>query len=108
MILDCTDVFVEMPTSYHTQSSPFSDYTHHNNAKGLVKKAPDRAVTFVYLACMVDALWINASQKTAGWIYDLLESEDSVIAVRGFELKDNLLGGVTLNIPPFLDGKTPT
>ena len=47
VILDCTVLFVEMPTSFRSQSATFSNYKHHNTAKGLVGIAPNGAVTFV-------------------------------------------------------------
>ena len=30
VILDCTEIFTEMPTSYRSQSATFSNYKHHN------------------------------------------------------------------------------
>ena len=47
LILDCTELFIEMPTSARAQSSTFSNYKHHNTAKGLVGIAPNGMVTFV-------------------------------------------------------------
>ena len=48
IIIDCTEIFTEMPpTSYRSQSATFSSYKHHNTAKGLVGIAPSGAVTFV-------------------------------------------------------------
>ena len=39
-------------------------------------------------------------------ILDLLEEGDSVMADRGFDIKEDLdLLGVRLNIPPFMKGK---
>jgi hypothetical protein len=38
-------------------------------------------------------------------ILDLLEPGDQVMADRGFDIESDLPSGVTLNIPPFLDGK---
>ena len=47
IILDCTELFIEMPTSARAQSSTFSNYKHHNTAKGLVGIASSGMVTFV-------------------------------------------------------------
>ena len=39
-------------------------------------------------------------------LFDLLDSDDSVMADRGFDIEEDLaLLGVRLNIPPFLRGK---
>ena len=46
-IIDCTEIFTEMPTSYRSQSATFSNYKHHNTAKGLVGITPSGSVTFV-------------------------------------------------------------
>lgn len=104
VILDCTEIFIEMPTSYRSQSATFSSYKHHNTAKGLVGIAPNGAVTFVsdlYAGRFSD----KKITKNSG-IYNLLQNDDSVMADRGFELDDDLPEGVLLNIPPFLNGKS--
>ena len=104
VILDCTEIFIEMPTSYRSESATFSNYKHHNTAKGLIGIAPNGAVTFVsdlYAGRVCDR------KITAGsGIYTLLEPGDSVMADRGFELDDDLPEGVSLNIPPFMRGKS--
>ena len=103
VILDCTEIFIEMPTSYRSQSATFSNYKHHNTAKGLVGIAPNGAVTFVS-----DLYAGRTSDKKLtldSGIYKLLEPGDSVMADRGFEIEDDLPDNVSLNIPPFLNGK---
>ena len=84
VILDCTELFIEVPTSYRTQSATFSNYKHHNMAKGLVGIAPNGAVTLV-----------SQLTSTRGLHHGR----------PGFELDDDLPEGVSLNIPPFPNGK---
>ena len=36
IILDCTEIFIQMPTSFRSQLATFSNYKHHNTAKGLI------------------------------------------------------------------------
>ena len=101
VILDCTEIFIEVPSSYRSQAATFSSYKHRNTAKGLVGIAPSGAVTFVS-----DLFTGRCSDKKivqASGILDMLEKEDDVIADRGFEIEDILPAGVTLNIPPFLN-----
>ena len=93
-----------MPTSYRSQSATFSNYKHHNTAKGLIGIAPNGAVTFV---SDLYAGRVSDRKNTAdSGIYKLLEPGDSVMADRGFELDDDLPEGVSLNIPPFMRGKS--
>ena len=37
VIIDSTEIFTEMPTSYRSQSATFSNYKHHNTAKGYLE-----------------------------------------------------------------------
>ena len=36
VIIDCTEIFLEMPSSCRSQSATFSTYKHNNTAKGLL------------------------------------------------------------------------
>lgn len=103
VILDCTELFIEMPASYRSQSVTFSNYKHHNTAKGLIGIAPNGAVTFVsdlYAGRFSD----KQITKDSG-IYTLLEKGDTIMADRGFNIDSDLPEGVKLNIPPFLNGQ---
>ena len=100
VMIDGTEVFIEMPSSMRSQSETYSNYKHHNTAKGLVGIAPSGAVTFVsdlYAGRCSD----NAITRDCG-ILDLLEKEDSVMADKGFTIADDLPPDTYLNIPPFL------
>ena len=92
-----------MPRSYKSQAATFSNYKHHNTAKGLVGISPNGAVTFasdLYTGRCSD----QKITKDCG-ILELLEPGDSLMADRGFDIGDDLPKNVSLNIPPFLDGK---
>ena len=93
VILDCTEIFIEVPSSYRSQAATFSCYKHRNTANGLVGIAPD-----LFTGRCSDKKIVQASG-----ILDMLEKEDDVMADRGFEIEDILPAGVTLNIPPFLN-----
>ncbi len=100
MILDCTEIFIEMPTSYPSQSATFYNNKHHNTAKGLIGIAPSGAVTFV--SNLYAGRFLDQKITAHSGIYDFLEEADSIMAYRGFELENDFPQGVKLNIPPFL------
>ena len=99
VIIDCTELFTEMPKSYRSQSATFSNYKHHNTAKALVGIAPSGAITFVsdlYAGRVSDKQIV----RQCG-ILNLLEPGDDIMADRGFDIENDLPKDVTLNIPPF-------
>lgn len=102
-ILDASELFVQTPSDLFLQSSSWSNYKHHNTAKFLIGCTPNGAVSFVselYVGSISDV----ELTKVSGYV-DTLKSGVSVMADRGFTIKDMLLErGVTLNIPPFMDG----
>ncbi len=103
VILDATEIFIEMSSSLGSQSESYSNYKHHNTAKGLVGIAPPGAITFVsdsYAGRCSD----KAITKDSG-IYGLLEEGDSIMADKGFTIQDDLPPKTYLNIPPFLGAK---
>ena len=102
VIIDCTKLLIEMPTSFRSQSATFSSYKNHNTAKGLLGISPAGYPTFVselYAGRASD----KQVTKDCG-ILTLLESGDDIMADRGFDIADDMPAGVGLNIPPFLNG----
>ncbi|XP_065186055.1 uncharacterized protein LOC135816882 [Sycon ciliatum] len=103
VVIDCTEFFIQTPTSLARQSATWSNYKSHNTVKVLIGIAPHGHVTFVsdaYEGSISD----KAITESSGLI-TLLEAGDSVMADKGFEIKDLLLDvGVRLNIPPFKSG----
>ena len=100
VILDCSEIFIEVPSSFRNQSATFSSYKHHNTMKALVGIAPSGAVTFVsdiYVGRSSDKQIV----KDCG-ILGILEPGDDVMADRGFDIENLMPEGVTLNIPPFM------
>ena len=62
VIIDCTEIYIEMPTSFRSQSATYSSYKNHNTAKGLIGISPAGYPTFIselYTGSRV----INRSQK---------------------------------------------
>ena len=83
-----------------TQSSTYSNYKRHNTAEGLIGITPAGALPFVsdiYTGRTSDKKTTQDSQ-----IFTLLETGDSVMADKGFDIGEDLPQGVHLNVPPFL------
>ena len=103
VIIDCTELFIQRPSSLQSQVLPFSNYKHHNTFKFLVGISPGGVVTFV------SKLWggrVSDKEIAKKCILELLEPGDNVIADKGFNIKEVLAPlGVHLNIPPFLSQK---
>lgn len=101
VILDCTEIKCQMPSSLLLNSRLFSSYKNHTTVKGLIGIAPSGAITFtsqLYTGSISDREIVERSG-----ILDLPLSEgDDVMADKGFTIQDLLPLGVSLNIPPFL------
>lgn len=105
IIIDCTEVFCEMPSSLLLNSELFSSYKNHVTLKGLVGISPCGAITFVsqlYTGSISDREIVLRS----GLLAQAFDVGDSVMADKGFQIQDILPLGVSLNIPPFLGGNS--
>ncbi|XP_068713587.1 uncharacterized protein [Montipora foliosa] len=101
VILDCTEIFVQTPTSLLLQSQFYSSYKSSTTLKGLIGITPYGAISFV--SCLYTGGISDKEITRCSGILDLLEQGDSVMADKGFDIDDLLRAkGVALNIPPFL------
>ena len=103
VVIECTEIFIEMPSSVRSQSATYSAYKHHNTAKALIGITPAGAVSFAS-----DLYTGRTSDKQAAQdcgILNLLETNDSIMADKSFDIGEDLPVGVGLNIPPFLRSK---
>ncbi|XP_013387706.1 uncharacterized protein LOC106156822 [Lingula anatina] len=100
VILDCTEIKIQTPSSLVLSSKTYSSYKSHSTFKGLIGIAPNGAITFIsslFTGCTSD----TEITRLSG-IIDLLEEGDSVMADKGFTIGSQLKEKkVSLNIPPF-------
>lgn len=103
VIIDCTEVRCEMPSSLLLNSELFSSYKNHVTLKALVGIAPSGATTFIsqlYTGSISDREIVTRS----GFLSQQFDDGDQVMADKGFQIDDILPLGVKNNIPPFLGG----
>jgi len=105
VILDCTEIFVETPSSLLLQSQLYSSYKSSTTLKSLIGISPAGAITFVsnlYTGAISD----KEITRCSG-ILDLLKPSDTVMADKGFEIEEMLeKRQVGLNLPPFLQSRS--
>ena len=105
-IIDASELFIQTPSDLFLQSSTWSSYKHHNTAKFLIGCTPNGAVSYVselYVGSISDI----ELTRVSGYLQTLDGKEGvSIMADRGFTIRDLLKEkGISLNIPPFMDGK---
>ena len=103
VIIDCTEIYIETPSSCRSQSITFSNYKHHNTAKGLLGISPNGYPSFI--SSLYGGRTSDKKITKDCGILELLETGDQLMADRGFDIENDLPDGVTLNIPAFLNGK---
>ena len=103
IIIDATELFVEVPGSLSLQSQNYSSYKSHTTHKSLLGIAPNGCITFVS-ELFTGSISDRTLTQQSG-ILDLMKlvpPGKSVMADRGFEIQDLLVpAGLLLNIPPF-------
>ncbi len=86
IIIDCSEIFIETPSSVDARSKIYSNYKKHNTVKFFIGVTPCRTIVVHFLS--------------------LLEPGDVVLADRGFTLSEDIaIHGGTLEIPAFTRGK---
>ena len=103
-IIDCSEIFIERPSSLSARSETYSNYKSHNTVKFLVAVSPTGAVIFVS-KCWGGRVSDRHLTVHSGFL-NKLSHGDLVLADRGFDIADDLaLVGASLAIPPFTRGK---
>ena len=88
VIIDCTEIFIQMPSSFRAQSQTCSQYKSHNIAKGSVGISPSGKVTFV--SHLYGGHVSNKAITQSCGLIELLEEGDVVMVDRGFDVQDLL------------------
>ncbi|XP_023249071.1 uncharacterized protein LOC111644426 [Seriola lalandi dorsalis] len=99
VIIDCTELRCEKPSSLTLQSETFSSYKNHTTFKGLIGIAPSGVITFIsklYTGSISDKEITIKSGLT-----QFLLPGDGVVADSGFLIEDLLAElGAMLIVPP--------
>ena len=104
VIIDCFEVFLDRPTSLLARAQTYSSYKHHNTVKYLIGITPQGTVSFIS-----DGWGGRTSDKYItehSALYDYLLPGDTVLADRGFDIKDSVaLLHSKIVIPAFTKNK---
>lgn len=102
IIIDCTEIKVEMASSLVLKSQTYSNYKSTNTLKGLVGIAPNGNITFLsqlYTGSISD----REITERCGILKMQFEKDDLIMADKGFDIQDLLDPlDVYVNTPPFL------
>ena len=113
IIIDCTELKIQCPSSLVLQSQSYSNYKSTNTLKSLVGADPKGGFMFVsqlYTGSISDKqivtrsgfLELLSSKKEVSEV----EDRDSIMADKGFDIEEDLKNiGLQSNIPPFLKEK---
>ena len=101
IVIDCTEIEMERPSALNTQSACYSSYKSRPTMKVLVGITPSGVLSYVselFPGSTSDQEIIVKSN-----FLDILAPGDSVMADKGFNIKDELASvGAVLEIPSFL------
>jgi len=103
-IIDCTEIFIERPSSLKARAKTYSNYKRHNTVKLLIGISPSGSVTFLS-KCWGGRASDKKITEESGFLNKLLPG-DVVMADRGFTMSDCFtFKGAKLIVPAFTKGK---
>ena len=104
VIIDCSDIFTETPTTFDARANTYSNYKKHNTMKFLI--GVTHCGTISYLSHCWGGRVSDKNITQESNFLSLLEPGDVVLADRGFRLSEDIsLHGASLEIPAFTQGK---
>ena len=104
VIIDCFEIFSEIPSKKLARAQLFSTYKHHHTIKFLISITPQASI------CFISEAWAGrVSDKhiteNCGFL-NKLEPGDVVLADRGFDIRDHpCLNYAKIEMPAFTRGK---
>ena len=102
--MDATELTQDIPTQLNKQALAYSSYKSRHTVKSVTCVAPNSALVFatdLYPGSTSD----TAIVKHSG-LSDCFVAGDLILADKGFTIQSLLPQGVSINIPPFLSGKS--
>ena len=104
VIIDCSELFIQVPRNIDAQKETYSSYKSHNTVKFLLGIAPSGQVTF--LSKLFSGSISDREIILKSGFLELISPNDHVMADRGFNIRDLLLNKYAyLNLPAFSDGR---
>lgn len=103
-VVDATELTQDIPSELNKQSDCYSNYKSRHTVKAITAVAPNAALVYcssLYPGSTSDVAIIKHSEFLTHF-----EAGDLILADKGFTIYDQLPAGVSLNIPPFLSGKS--
>ena len=106
VMIDCTELFCQKPSSLTIQSSLFSHYRHDITYKGLVGVSPSGTITFISELYDGSTPGVEIVKKCGILNKELWKKDDDLMAGRGFTIKKQFERlGVPLNMSSYLARK---
>ena len=104
VVIDCTELFTELPGNYRQMGNMYSQYKSHSTAKVLIGVAPKGA--FMYMSEVFEGSISDRDIVQKSDFISRLDPGDVVLADRGFTIHDLCAKKqALLVIPPFKDGR---
>lgn len=104
VIIDCFEIFLDRPTNLLARAQTYSSYKHHNTVKYLIGITPQGTVSYIS-----EGWGGRTSDKYLTehcTLLNKLEQGDTVLADRGFDIKDSVAQMYFwLEIPAFTKGR---
>ncbi len=104
VIIDCSEVFIETPSSFTARSQTYSNYKKHNTIKFLIGIMPFGTISYISRCWGGRVSDKNLTQECS--FLNLLDPGEVVLADHGFSISEDIaIHSAHLEIPAFTRGK---